>query len=513
MKKHPLNNIVIVGGGTAGWLSALYIRRMVPSASVTLIESSSIGILGAGEGSTPHLLDFLNLLEVDVVDLVKKTGSTFKNGIKFTNWNNGGEDDFYYHPFSLFPTFSYSSCNLPRYFTDTDNYIASALVSGNFTKNTFVAMLSEKRKAAFGEVRSTEEKEQYAHMGLHFDAVKLAAFLKEVAVDRGVQHIDGEVTRFTTDDEGNVTLLQLLSGIDVACDFVIDASGFARFFIKNLGATWHSYSKFLPADSAYPFFVEPNYDEDIPPYTESIAMKYGWIWKIPLQHRYGCGYVFDSSVVSEEEIKREIVSWLGYTPEFPRERSFKFSAGHYTTPWINNVLAVGLSSGFIEPLEATSIWVTIETLASLFTFPQQIVYRNQEVIKAYNETFSDQMTQVADFVHMHYLSTRSDTPFWNKFSKEKTSESLAFLLKTASNKMLGHNSLAGKLWNLESVYSIGIGVGLEEFVLPVKRYYESSYCKEEFDIYYSHIHSLHEYLVNNQAFGHRQFISYLTSQK
>jgi tryptophan halogenase len=212
---------------------------------------------------------------------------------------------------------------------------------------------------------------------------------------------------------------------NISCDFVFDCSGFHRLIIgKTFNAKWNSYKDFLPSDSAIPFFIDMI--DSIPPYTEAIAMKHGWMWKIPLQNRFGCGYVFDSSLISEEEAVKEIEEFLGYVPFYPRKEKggFKFDAGAYEETWINNCLAVGLSANFIEPLEATSLWVTSYSLSLFFSNPNSITNTSNEVREQFNKTVLDQNSEIANFVYFHYMSLRKDTDFWKKFSYENAPKSL-----------------------------------------------------------------------------------------
>jgi hypothetical protein len=180
-------------------------------------------------------------------------------------------------------------------------------------------------------------------------------------------------------------------------DFVFDCSGFHRLLIgKHFNSEWASYKEYLPVDMAVPFFIP--IDEEIPPYTEAIAMKYGWMWKIPLQNRYGCGYVFDSSLISEEDAAKEIEEYLGFVPEYPRKNkgAFKFNAGGYKTPWVKNCIAIGLASNFIEPLEATSIFSSIDSLRRAVFNTLSLEECNDDIIDRYNKEIESINSALAD---------------------------------------------------------------------------------------------------------------------
>jgi tryptophan halogenase len=166
--------------------------------------------------------------------------------------------------------------------------------------------------------------------------------------------------------------------------------------------------------------------DKIPAYTEAIAMKYGWIWKIPLQDRFGCGYVYDSSLISEEEAVKEIEDYLGYSPTYPRKDKggFKFEAGCYEEPWINNCVAVGLAANFVEPLEATSIWVSIIQLRKIFESPVGIFLNSKELIQEFNNDIMSLNDEIVCFIYFHYMGLREDTEFWKKFSYENAPSKL-----------------------------------------------------------------------------------------
>ena len=335
---------VIVGGGTAGWLTALYINKHFPNDQITVIASSEIGILGAGEGTTPPFIDFLREVDISEKDLYNNCKATIKTGIKFTNWN--GNDDEYFHNFS-------TGLN-----------------------------------------------------ALHFDASLLAKYFQTVALSRGVKLIDSEVIEPEFKENKDISALILKSGERIELDFLFDCTGFKRMFIGGYyKSNWIEYP--MPCKRAVPFFL-PNDGQNLPTYTESVAMKYGWIWKIPVQGRYGCGYVFDYTKTTDEEAKQEIRDYLGH--DFVSPKTFNFSAGSYENVWINNCLGVGLSSGFIEPLEATSIWIQILTLN---TFVQ--CSGNKDKL---NHDMKEINEDVLSFLYYHYMTKRTDSKFWLDFQKD-----------------------------------------------------------------------------------------------
>lgn len=340
---------VVFGGGTAGWLTALYIQHHFPQDSITVVSSSEIGVLGAGEGTTPPFVNLLEEIGIDENDLFEHCKATIKTGIKFTNWHGDGES--YFHNFS-----------------------------------------------------------EGLH-ALHFDARSLAKYLQDRAVERGIEAVDTEVTDVLMDNLKNISGLVTSSEV-IRGDFFFDCSGFNRSIIgKVYRSPWQNYP--MPCSRAIPFFL-PNSGIALPEYTESIALKYGWMWKIPVQGRYGCGYVFDLSKTTDEEARQEIRDHLGY--DFVSPKTINFQAGTYKTSWINNCLAIGLSAGFIEPLEATSIWLQVISL-KLFV---ELFNKHPQAIEKYNHDIDALNNDILSFLYYHYLTKRNDTDFWKNFRFDNT---------------------------------------------------------------------------------------------
>ena len=358
---------VVVGGGTAGWLTALYVKKFIPYSEVTVIASSEIGVLGAGEGTTPHFVKFLKKIDIDINEIFINAKGTVKQGIKFVNWNGNGESFFH------------------SFFTDVEI------------------------------------------PAVHFDANLLAKYLESVAVSRGITLIDDIVENVIADDKQYIKGFELKSGTTIKANFVFDCSGLKRLIIgKFYKSNWISYSDRLPAKKAMPFFM-PNDNIDLPKHTEAIAMKHGWIWKIPVQGRYGCGYVFDSNFASEDDILLEIKEHVGYEVEVPR--TFNFDAGCYEKIWINNCIAIGLSAGFTEPLEATSIWIFLAILESLEHKMAGIIAKDKRSIRDFNSMARNLNEEISIFLHFHYLTKRTDSEFWKTFRDKNTTPKFISALK------------------------------------------------------------------------------------
>lgn len=514
--RRSLDNIVVVGGGTAGWLTALYAKKCLPLSNVTVVESDEIGILGAGEGTTPSFVTFLDHLNIPVSRLLKETSTTIKTGIKFTNWN--GDGTHYYHGFSPAKDLSYAAMDNSELLSRTSLVFATNAANGkHHDEITFAALTGELGKAPF---RNNEEYQEgmfvpdpilkfllESYYGVHFDASKIALVLRNIAEERGINRVEGIVEDIVESSDGDIQTLVLGSGQTVDLDFMFDCTGFARVFAgKKYQSEWKSHKDLLPVDTAVPFFLPM--DEAIPPYTEAIAMKYGWMWKIPLQHRYGCGYVFDSSFINEEEAKEEIQQTLGMEIESPR--TFKFNAGYFKTPWNRNCISVGLASGFIEPLEATSIWVTIMTLMNALSNVENLASKDPRIADEFNAKFCEMNDQVVDFLYFHYMSERNDTDFWKKFkSPEAAPEKIQKMLNTWSYRVPEYRDFFGGMFLLESWLAVGSGVGQLNYD-AFKYAYESNMAERLME------DSMSRYMANMEeivegCLDHRQFIEAITS--
>jgi len=506
-QKIVTKNIVIVGGGTAGWLTALYAQRNCPTDNITVIASEEIGILGAGEGSTPALISFLQDLKISIPDLVKNCDATIKNGIKFTNWNN--DNDFYYHGFQNFLEQEGS------FYEDLDPSpvkVGSIVINNGLKEVDISGQLSEKNKVPFilNDKKHQNKLLDYyniSNVSIHFNAAKLANRLKEIALSRGIKNVEGKVKTIELNENKHIEAISLENNQTVLCDFVFDCSGFHRLIIGKLfNSKWKSYKEFLPVDSAIPFFIDMT--ESIPPYTESIAMKYGWMWKIPLQNRFGCGYVYDSSLISETEAIEEIESMLGYVPMYPRKDKggFKFDAGCYEETWINNCLAIGLAGNFIEPLEATSILASIIQLVMFFKTTDCISGSSDDLRDKFNRDVLDINTNISDFIYFHYMALRKDTEFWQKFSYENAPEKVKERISRWKSRLPSRDD-GQDMWVANSWFIVGSALDLIDKSIA-GRYIDSlTEYKNSADIY----HTFLAYQNNKveQCIDHKEFLESL----
>lgn len=507
-------NIVVVGGGSSGWLTALAALKAYPNLQITVVESKEIGILGAGEGSVPHLVKFFDYLGISVSDLVKTCDATLKNGIKFTNWNN--DDKFYYHGFSPVDPQLKPSAAGSGYILTHPLMAASLVLNNSVNEIDFVESISENNKAPFvfktrGDKDPILDYQNLSSFSLHFNATKLAGRLKEIGVERGIKVIDNTITEVVLDIDKNVSGLCLDNNETILCDFVFDCSGFHRIIIgKVFDAKWKSYKEFLPSDSAVPFFIDMT--DNIPPYTEAIAMKYGWVWKIPLQNRFGCGYVYDSSLISEADAIKEIEEMLGYAPTYPRKDKggFKFDAGCYEEPWTNNCIAIGLSAGFIEPLEATSLWVTISALNNVFGSPEWLLNNVQEIRKEFNTTIYEMNSEIVNFIYLHYMGLRKDTLFWHKFSYENAPQALKEKIDLWQNRLPNKND-SGGYFQFASWFLIGSGINIINKSVAQKYIDNSEDYKKGMDLYKYYLD--YQKYKTHECLDHREFLEVLKLNK
>lgn len=405
-------NIVIVGGGSAGWMTAsLFLRGLGEHGSkITLIESSNISTIGVGEGTTPLFKRFLRYLEVPEEVFMSACNATYKHGISFPGWTNSKEFETYFHPFasrgySEYEQQFFSNCNLRR-----KGETASTDPGAFF----FNAELAEQCKAPVGPPPCDSGKMDYAY---HFDTALLADFLKKRCLEQGIDYVVDDVTDVIQKDNGNISHLVTASGGNLSGDFFVDCTGFRKILIgKTLGAETISYKPRLFNDSAVVIRTPVPENGDIPPFTESRALKCGWAWRIPLLGKISWGYVYSADYTSQEDAETELRDLIGEAARDLPPLHIRLQVGRVTEHWKNNCVAIGLSQGFIEPLEATALGLTQFTINRFVThFTRgncQSTYRDH-----FNEVINEAFDCTLDYIQMHYkLTTREDTQYWRDCS-------------------------------------------------------------------------------------------------
>ncbi|HVZ30280.1 MAG TPA: tryptophan halogenase family protein [Asticcacaulis sp.] len=407
MADTPLRTIAILGGGTAGWMTAAaFAKELSPRAyEIMLIESEDIGTVGVGEATVPPINLFNAILGLDVPDFMRACEATFKLGIEFVDW--GGLGRRYMHPFTHFGA-DVTRRDFPRawmqYAKDRpdgggriDDYNLSCIAAaeGRFTLP---------RRGQPTEVGPMT----YA---FHFDASLYARYLRAYAEKRGVKRVEGKVVDVTQDsDSGFVQSVTLASGQTVDAFFFVDCSGFPGLLIeKALKTGYEDWSHWLPCDRA---LAVPSKTEAMPaPVTRSTADAAGWRWRIPLQHRVGNGHVYCSRFMSDDEAEQRLLAGLD-GPALARPRPLRFVTGRRRQGWNGNCVAIGLASGFLEPLESTSIhMIQTAIIRILSLFPHRGV--DPAAVAEFNRLMQEEFESIRDFIILHYkLTERDDTPFW-----------------------------------------------------------------------------------------------------
>lgn len=404
--------IVVVGGGTSGWMSAAALAKVLQGQyQITLVESDDIGTIGVGEATIPMISLFNRLLELDENEFMRQTQGSFKLGIEFVNWARLG--DRYIHGFGVVGQEN-ATVDFHQYWLRM-HLAGQAKGLESYSINTAACLSNKFMRPRLDMPNSPLSQIAYA---FHFDASLYARFLRGFSEARGVRRVEGKIVGVAQrEGDGHVTSLTLASGQVVEGDLFIDCSGFRALLIEDtLQTGWDDWSHWLPCDRAVA--VPCASAKELTPYTRSTARQAGWQWRIPLQHRIGNGHVFSSRFMSEDEATAILMSNLDGAP-LAEPRPIRFQAGRRKKTWNKNVVAIGLASGFLEPLESTSIHLVQMGIAHLLTFfPSQGF--DAEDRDQYNRVMSQEYEWVRDFIILHYKATeRSDTPFWN-YCREMT---------------------------------------------------------------------------------------------
>ena len=413
-----IKKIVVVGGGTAGWMAASAIAILMndPRVSIRVIESKAIGTVGVGEATIPHIRYFNHLLRLDEAEFLRKTKATFKLGIEFINWGRLG--DAYIHPFGPYG-YNMDGVHFHHYWL---RHIRKA-GAPHIDDYNLVITAAKERKFAHPKPNMKNSPLKSIEYAYQFDAALYAQYMQSVAEERGVTVTEGKIVDVRQNGEtGFIESVQMESGEIVEGDLFIDCSGFRGLLIEQtLKTGYHDWSNYLPCNRAVAMACEAV--EPPIPYTKATARTAGWQWRIPLQHRTGNGHVYCSDYISDDEavavLKRNLDGAPLTEPNF-----LKFTTGIRKKCWNKNVIAIGLSGGFLEPLESTSIHLIQTAVARLMTNSRDKNF-NQHDIDDYNRRTLLEFEQVRDFLILHYHATqRDDTPFWNYVRTMEIPESL-----------------------------------------------------------------------------------------
>ncbi len=417
MSHSAIKDIVIVGGGTAGWMSAAALAKVLNgTANITLIESEDIGTVGVGEATIPLIHLYNTALDLDEDEFMRRTHATFKLGIEFVDWGRLGES--YIHGFGpLGPDIGITKF---YQFWLKARAMGRAAPIESYSINTAAARANKFMRAR--KDMGNSPMAEIAH-AFHFDAGLYAAFLREFAETRGVKRIEGKIRGATTQiDNGHIDAVVLESGHSVPGQLFIDCSGFRGLLIEQtLKTGYDDWSHWLPCNRAWAVPCESV--QPLTPYTRATARQAGWQWRIPLQHRIGNGHVYCNSFIGDDEAASVLLANLpGKALADPRP--LRFVTGKRKKMWNKNVVAVGLSSGFMEPLESTSIHLiqaNIARLAALFPDSQF----HQADIDEFNRQADFEVERIRDFLILHYKATqRDDSAFWNHCREMKIPDTL-----------------------------------------------------------------------------------------
>jgi tryptophan halogenase len=406
MSLKSIEHVVIVGGGTAGWMAAAALAKSLGTERrrITLVESEEIGTVGVGESTIPPIQLYNRLLGIDEDEFVRETNATFKLGIEFVDWRRIGHS--YFHNFGLL------GADLKTGITFNHYWLRSLKAGGDPDQLKFSVEAQAARLGKFGRTEPSQTGLQpNVNYAFQFDAATYAAYLRRYSERRGVIRKEGKVVNVRQESEtGYIEAVELADGSTVAGDFFIDCTGFRGLLIEGVyEAGYEDWSHWLPNDRAAAVPAEAMRNPT--PFTLAKALEAGWQWRIPLQHRTGNGYVFCSEYVSDDEAAAQLLSSLeGRALADPKV--LRFQAGRRKKSWVKNCVALGLSSGFLEPLESTSIHlIQVAVVKLLDYFPDR--HPDEILIDRFNEEMQFQYESIRDFIIAHYKVTeRDDTAFW-----------------------------------------------------------------------------------------------------
>ncbi|MEC8526667.1 MAG: tryptophan halogenase family protein [Pseudomonadota bacterium] len=410
MSERKVERVVIAGGGTAGWMAAAALSRLVGrKLSVTLVESEEIGTVGVGEATIPTILTINRLLQIPEPDFIKLTSGTFKLGIRFENWRTEGED--YFHSFGDTGKGSWAAGF--HHFWLRAKELGLAEQYGEYCPELKAA---EAERFAI----TSENKLNYAY---HLDASKYGMYLRKMAEASGVTRVEGKISHVdTSPHDGFIEALMLDNGHRIEGDLFIDCTGFRALLSEGaLNTGFDNWSHWLPANRAWA--VQSELSEHPKPYTRAIAHKVGWQWRIPLQHRAGNGLVYCNDFM-DEETARDLLLENVQEKTLIDPRPIRFTTGQRKQYWNKNCIAIGLSSGFIEPLESTSIhFIQNGIMWLLLMFPDLSI--EESTVREYNTKMRSEAEHIRDFIVLHYaLNERHGDPFWDHCRNMELPDSL-----------------------------------------------------------------------------------------
>lgn len=441
----PVQKVIIAGGGTAGWIAAATLSSQLGSLlDITLVESDQIGTVGVGEATIPTHVSFHRLLGIDEREFMRATRATFKLGIAFENWGKLGER--YFHSFGKIGRSTWMGD-----FQHLWQHAQSLGIGGDMSEYCYELQAAEAGR--FGKTDNSQI--SYAY---HLDATLYAKFLRDFSEKRGCKRVEGKIQQVHKhQDSGFLKGLELENGQHLEADFFIDCTGFRSLLLGDaLGVEYDDWSHWLPMNSA--LAVQTKTDSEILPYTRSIARKAGWQWRIPLQHRVGNGHVYCSDFMSDDEAHDILSNDLdGEMVNEPRP--IRFVTGKRRKTWHKNCIALGLSSGFMEPLESTSIHlaqISVTRLVQMFPFNGV----THSLVDHYNRHTDEELVGIRDFLIAHYkVNQRNDSEFWKDRAAMAIPDSLQHRLDLFREAAIAYQDGAD-LFRVDSWIQVLRGQGL-----------------------------------------------------
>jgi tryptophan halogenase len=506
--------IVIVGGGTAGWLCAAwfanqnkaYRENRLKQVDVTVIESSDIPIIGAGEGTTGLMQQFVSSrfkrLGKTEIDFFKGARAVPKYGIRFKDWNGVGTE--FLSPIQASNTVGYN----------LDGEFLSAAMDGNYYDASISGYLMDRGLTDF----NTNLKQNMNVHAYHFDAHKVGEYFKKVCIENGIKHIDAKVDDININPSTGECDSVNLNGYPtpLEADFWIDCTGFSKLLISKMGAKWVSYQNELPTNSVLPYLHQyEKGPEKAKLETLAWSMPNGWMWQIPTQDRYGCGYVYSDMFVSDDQALDELQKVTGRKIE--PIRKLTFNPGRLDKFWIKNVVAIGLSSSFLEPLQATSIHTSLIQMDTLFnnyfSLNKTEFLLNQHIEK-YNKFMMELTDDYKDLIRIHYHNKRNDTEFWrfcnNELVMSDNVRDMIELCKYRSPSKFdfpNYHGVAG--WGVWCWTLYGLGILPKSSVVnSLTKFYTVNYTKQ---IHSNTLKKINELTSSNQT--QQQFMNNLINNR
>jgi tryptophan halogenase len=529
-----VKTVTIVGGGSSGWMTAAALAKLCPHLDVTLVESPRIGTVGVGESTLGHINKFLNILGLKDEDWMPACNATYKNSIRFTNFREN-DGSYFEYPFSAGMDFTDKPSGVQAWSELAtmypEEFTPETFAQFYCTGNTFLAEYNKQTRDPKGILRNYDFRWDTAY---HMDAQLFGQYLKDtIAIPGGVKHIQGDVHSHKKDTQGNITHMMMLDGTVLTADLWIDCTGFKSFILEQwMGSQFVPFEKQLANDKAWACRIPyEDREKEMHNVTDCHALGNGWVWNIPLWNRIGTGYVYSSRFTTDEEAKREFREHLATTGSRERAENAEMMHidirhGRRRRAWVKNVVGVGLSYGFVEPLESTGLLTTHENIVKLVdALNRREGYTTRSEREAFNFAVEYEVLKFRDFVSQHYaLSQRTDTPYWrwctqhNEYCPDQMGD---YMLMQAQYPNLLGNITASMTYPQELVGNMFIAAGMgvksvstKEFIFfngsrmeLMRKEEEIGYTKRRYEEYrdfvIDHVKTLpsHYEFLKNEIYG------------